>query len=275
MRLVPSSLRRKFGEWLFAARGRKPWTRGYHSAKVSAIESGIQGAFSETRLDSGYGWRIDERVIEYPWMFTRLGDEPSKILDAGSVLNFEYILDQPKLKNKSVFISTLWPEDFCFWNKKVSYVFEDLRESCFRDEYFDVVVCLSTLEHIGLDNTLLYSKELDKRENNPETYLKAISEFKRMLTPGGKLLLTVPFGQYCNHGWLQVFDAAMIDDVVKVFQPSQMTQWYYRYRDNGWTVATQDECKDATLFDFNHSSCYDPDYAASARAVVCLELVRG
>ncbi len=274
MKFISGSLRRKCGEWFYAARGSKPWTRGYHSAKVAAIENGIKGAYSNEGLSSHYGWRIDERVIEYPWMLTRISDGPARILDAGSVLNFEFILEQPKLENKSVFISTLWPENYCFWRKKVSYVYEDLRESCFRDEYFDVVVCLSTLEHIGLDNTFLYSKEPDKRENNPESYLKAISEFRRMLKPGGRLLLSVPFGKYHNHGWLQIFDAEMIEKIKSAFQANHVTEWYFRYNHDGWQMTTQGDCSDATLFDFNNSSGYDPDYAASARAVACLELVR-
>lgn len=274
MKLISDRFRRKLGEWLFALRGSRPWTRGYHSAKATAIENGINGMFSTERLKAGYGWRIDERVIEYPWMFTCIGDDPARILDAGSVLNFDFILAQPKLSNKSVFISTLWPEPLCFWRQKVSYVYEDLRDSCFRDEYFDVIVCLSTLEHIGLDNTLLYSKDPDRRENKPESYLDAIREFRRMLKPGGKLLLSVPYGAFRNHGWLQVFDARMIEKVKHAFQPSQASAWYFRYRENGWHVATPEECSDATLFDLHNAADYDPDYAASARAVVCLELVR-
>jgi len=48
--------------------------------------------------------------------------------------------------------------------KGISYIFEDLRESCFRDDYFDIVVSLSTIEHIGLDNTMRYTHEPDKKK---------------------------------------------------------------------------------------------------------------
>jgi ubiquinone/menaquinone biosynthesis C-methylase UbiE len=41
----------------------------------------------------------------------------------------------------------------------ISYVYGDLRNTILKDQCFDEIVCISTLEHIGMDNTMLYTKD--------------------------------------------------------------------------------------------------------------------
>src|SRR5262245_1909836 len=78
---------------IFILRGMKPWKFGYSSYKRRQIKKYVsQSTFSLDTLPSGYGYRIDERIIEYPWLFSRLLDKPERILDAGSVLNYEYLV---------------------------------------------------------------------------------------------------------------------------------------------------------------------------------------
>ena len=77
-------------------------------------------------------------------------------------------------------------------------MYEDLRASCFRNDYFDRIVSLSTLEHIGMDNTFLYTPDESKRENAPSSYLHAIRELRRILKDGGHLYISVPFGEAKN-----------------------------------------------------------------------------
>jgi len=43
-------------------------------------------------LPDRYGYRLDERAVEYPWLFSRLNIEKRLLLDAGSTLNFQYLL---------------------------------------------------------------------------------------------------------------------------------------------------------------------------------------
>jgi SAM-dependent methyltransferase len=255
--------------------GRRPWSRGYTVHRRRTIESVLAaGRFDPDALPPGYGLRLDERVVEYAWMFSRLPRGGGRLLDAGSVLNFDFLLGQPALAEKTLAISTLAPEPFCFWNRGISYVFEDLRHSGFRDGLFDWVVSLSTVEHIGLDNAMLYSGDAGHRENRPDTYLEAIREFARVLRPGGTLLLSVPYGRHANHGWFQVFDAPMVDALVAAFAPSRSREWIFRYLPEGWVRSNRADAADATYFDIHARRDYDPDFAAASRAVVCLELTR-
>ncbi len=253
----------------------KPWSRGYSEYKMLNIQKMLtEGNFDAAIEKKGYGFRLDERVIEYPWFFSRLPESPGKILDGGSVLNFGYILNQEKLKSKKVFISTLAPEPLCYWFKGVSYVYEDLRDSCFKEGYFDWIASLSTIEHIGLDNTMLYTNDTSKNENVGTSCLAAIEEYQRMLKPGGVLYVSFPFGAHENHGWFQIFDAEMLDKVISAFNPKSYNEFHFRYTPEGWQKSSREGSFGATYFDIHSATGYDADYAAASRAIVCLELVK-
>ena len=267
---------RAFKYAAYVARGKKPFTTGYGVYKEKSIAEVLAaGGFDGNRLRPGYGVGLDERIVEYPWLFSRLPPEPGKLMDAGSALNFDYVLAQPSIQTKQIFISTLAPEKKRqLARPNVSYVYEDLRETCFKDDYFDWVVSLSTLEHIGLDNTRFYTADSSKRENRPDTYLRVVEQLRRVLKPGGVLYLSVPFGRYRNHGWLQVFDAAMVDALREVFTPTACGESHFRYERDGWRVSSREQSRDAIYFDYHESKKHDDDCAAAARAVVCLELVK-
>ena len=273
---LKSILRRpwhRFQRAVYFCTGRKPWAFGYGVHKRLEITRAITNdAFAEAALPPGHGRRLDERVVEYPWFFSRLPKGAGALLDAGSVLNHSFLLDHPRMQAKRLFISTLAPESESFNARAVSYVYEDLRQSCFRDGYFDWIVSLSTVEHIGLDNAMLYSGDAAHREENPGSYLDAIREFRRMLRPGGTLFLSVPFGRHRNHGWFQVFDASMVDTLVAAFGPTRSIETIYQYFPDGWRASDRLAARDATFFDIHERRVPDPDGAAGSRAVVCLEL---
>lgn len=260
---------------LFIANGKKPWSKGYRICKEKKIAEVLEhGDFNPDKLPFGYGFRLDERIVEYPWLMSRLPPNKGTLLDAGSILNFDFILSQNKISTKKVFISTLAPESKSFWRDGISYIYEDLRETCYKDNYFDWIVSISTIEHVGLDNTMIYTTDNSKNENNPNSYLLAIKEFHRVLKPDGVLYISLPFGKRKNHGWLQVFDSEMLDELVDEFSPTSIIEHHFNYEPDGWQVSSREKSKNATYFDIHKQKTYDSDYAAAARAVVCLELVK-
>ncbi len=259
--------------YIFILKGKKPWSFGYNSYKWNVIKKFLeQSLFNDGNLIDNYGFRVDDRIIEYPWFFSKLSKEEGILLDAGSTLNHEIILNHPSMQTKKIYISTLAPEGNCFWSSGISYIFEDLRDCCFKDNYFDWIACISTAEHIGLDNNLLYSPDPTNKENNPNSYLIAINEFYRILKTGGTLYLTLPFGKKINRGWFQVFNSQDIDEIISTFNPSFVIEDHFRYLPYGWEKSSRELSKNATCFDIHQQKKYDSDYAAFARGIVCLEM---
>jgi len=277
----------RFGSFIYCCQGRLPWTLGYGAYRSAYIERLIRHEesleyFQEVReLPDGFGMRLDERVIEYPWAFSKLRTfgEKSRLLDAGSTFNHHMILRHPAIERHNWTILTLAPESKCFWDRGISYIYDDLRSTPLRDGWFDAVFCISVIEHVGMDN-FLYTAERSYRENRPQDYLYAIAEMKRVLRPQGWLFLTVPFGRYENHGWLQQFDTAMLSSLISHFQPQSLRKTFFRYTERGWKLAIEDQCRDLAYFDIHASKFskskqpkrFDSDFAAAARGLACLEL---
>lgn len=259
----------------FLLQGQFPHKRGYHIFKKREVMRFFnKGENFFTTLPTGYGYLLDERVVEYPWFFSRLpSSDPGTLLDAGSVLNFDYILDHPSLQNKQITIATLAPEKKAFWRRGISYLFDDLRSTCLKDDYFDWIVSMSTLEHIGLDNTTYYTGDPSKMESNNDDYLKVVAEMRRILKPGGTLFLSIPFGNYANHGWLQVFDNRMVSRILETFSPTEKTVQYFSYRNRGWETASQEQCSDAIFYDY-HRDGFSRTAPPASEAIICLTLVK-
>jgi SAM-dependent methyltransferase len=272
----------------YIRRGRVPWSPGYlaHRAQVIAEALSDGDLLKSFRcggpLPPGYGLGIDERCIEYPWLLAHLPDGPGNVLDAGSALNHEFILDRPVLQCKVLHILTLAPEANHFRRKGITYLFEDLRDIRIRDAYYDTVACLSTLEHVGFDNTP-YSSDETHREHRPEDFVFAMRELRRVLKSGGSLLLTVPFGVYRDLGTFQQFDRTLLSHAVEEFGATrEVSETFYRYTAEGWNVADADECERCEYVgwitrrpdQWPRPLPVEPDRAAAARAVACVRLLK-
>lgn len=259
--------------------GSVPWSTGYIDQRVAFVKDTLnnpalmQKFIESEQLPTGHGARLDERVVEYPWTLARIPDGAGCILDAGSTLNFDFLAAHPRLREKNLVIYTLAPEGVLNL-PNVSYLYGDLRDTILKDAVFDGVVCISTLEHVGMNNTLLYTADTRFQETDTRAYRTVVAELRRLLKPGGKLLLTVPYGRYENHGWLQQFDAERITDVIAVFGGARTNVTYYRYLPDGWRLAEAEDCADCRYFNIHATQAPAADYAAAARAVACIEMIR-
>lgn len=259
----------------FLRAGNPPWAPGYQIHKEKEVLRAINDSSHDPQaLPSGYGWRLDERIVEYSWFYSNLPKGPGRLLDAGSVLNLYFLLMHPSVREKQTFVSTLAPEAMAAWRDSVSYVFEDFRDTCFRDNYFDWICCLSTLEHVGLDNSMLYTGDDSMKESDEKSHLEFLLQMRRVLKPGGTLFLTVPFGRHENHGWFQVFDSGMADTLIDEFAPSSLEETIYQYLPEGWINSDRVAAKDAIYFDIHKNKDHDPDFAAASRAVICLKMTK-
>lgn len=264
---------------LYFARGRRAWSIGYYTFKKRSISAEIDNAIqSKTRLTAvpgGYGFKLDERVVEYPWVFSRLVQATGqRLLDAGSVLNYGYLLSKDIVAKSDLTIFTLSPEKRNYAREGISYVFGDLRAMYFAPEAFDVVISISTIEHIGLDNSKFHQEKVAFREMRDGTHLNAVEEYKRVLKKGGKCLLTVPFGKQAVKEWYQIFDYTMVQEIISAFDPASYELCFYGYSIDGWSQCDYQELAEADFFDVELESKEAQDGAAGSRGIACLELIK-
>lgn len=149
---------------------------------------------------------MDERPIEMAWTLGRYRGEP-RVLDIG------YAFAEPVWLSA---LTTARPRTLTGLDlverevPGMSAVVADVRRMPFPDRAFDVIFCISTLEHVGADNTRYGSM----KEDDPTGPLAALRELRRVVTRGGRILLTVPCGEqdgddwYASHsaeGWRALF----------------------------------------------------------------------
>lgn len=262
--------------------GQIPWSDGYQLHKEkSIIESlntfGILQKFGDNETLSKYGYRLDERIVEYPWIFNNLKKENCKLLDAGSTFNFKYILEHPLIRNKDLTIFTFAPESPNFNEKRISYVYGDLRDLPFRDKYFDMVISQSTIEHIDMNNSIYgYSNDYNKRiEIKSYEFLYAIKEMVRVLKPLGTLLITFPFGKFENHDFFQQFDDEMLQKLLNEFYlKGNYKTTFYKYLPDGWYSCNESDCSEMISFNPHTNKGKGDDCAAHCRSICCIKFVK-
>ncbi len=264
----------------YHAGGRVPWSPGYLDWRDDEIcralgDPDVLAAIRAGAFPERYGVGLDERIAEYGWLFSRMRPGVETFLDAGSTFNFAHLLETPAVATRRTYIYTYHPESPSFPQKRVSYVYGDLRTLPFRDGYFDEVVCQSTLEHIDMDNSI-YGYTLEPRHAPHERnsgYLAAVSELVRVLRPGGQLLITVPFGAYEDHGFFQQFDGDMLERLLQPLRDAgEVRTQFLRYTPTGWTFASQEACRREQSHNPHTGRGKLDDGAAHCRAVCCVAL---
>jgi SAM-dependent methyltransferase len=260
-----------------------PWSEGYQDFKQQTIEKNINdnsllNQLSNKKLPNNYGFRLDERIVEYAWIFAHLKKEKTIFLDAGSTFNFDYLLNHPIIQNKEKYIYTYYPETPSFYEKRISYIYGDLRELPFKNDYFEEIVCQSTIEHIDMNNSIYgydlapIQKEITQKSYE---YLKVISEIIRVLKPNGTLLLTFPYGKFENHGFFQQLDKEMLDRILEEFAKYGIYQnTFFNYLSTGWVFSTQIDCDNAESYNPHTGNGKKEDGAAHSRAICCINFTK-
>jgi SAM-dependent methyltransferase len=259
--------------------GRIPWTSGYLDYRNKEIISVINNKetidkFKNGIIPNNLGINLDERIVEYLWVFSFLRKGNFKVLDAGSTLNHSFILDHKLISGKDLSILTLAPESQNFNEKGISYIYSDLRDIPFKDNYFDIIISQSTIEHIDMDNSMYgYTSENNSDSKTKSyQYIIAIRELERTLKNKGKLLLTFPYGIFENHGFFQQFDQEMVKRISAFLsKKGNIKMNYFRYLKDGWRFCNKKDCDRSKSFNPHTGTGKGDDGAAHSRSICCIE----
>jgi O-antigen chain-terminating methyltransferase len=175
----------------------------------------------------------DERAVEIPWVLARYAGE-RRVLDVGTAfaepLYVEGLHELGAAELLTVDLSE--PAD----------VVADVRDLPFEDARFDLVLCVSTLEHVGRDNAT-YAVDAPRDDRGDEA---ALRELRRVVAADGRLLVSVPTGVHDDQGW-QVQREPLA--WVELFERSGFLVYedeLYVRDDDGWRTATEPEARAAT-----------------------------
>jgi SAM-dependent methyltransferase len=116
----------------------------------------------------------------------------------------------------------------------------DIRNTTLPESSIDLITCISTLEHIGL------AGRYGIQTADPEGETLAMREMARLLRPGGRLILTVPFGQYAMLPLNRVYTRDRIMEL-KGNLECRVENYYCITPDGQFKAATGQEASTADL----------------------------
>ncbi|MFL6021310.1 MAG: methyltransferase domain-containing protein [Gaiellaceae bacterium] len=191
----------------------------------------------------------DERAIEIAWCLSRYRGEP-RVLDVGyAFADPVYLASLLNLGASSLVGVDLADADV----PQLRGVQADVRDLPFEARSFDVVFCISTIEHVGADNERYGSAT--ERDGMRE----GLSELRRV---GERVLLTVPCGEPEDHGW---------------FVQDEPDAWRARFRQAGFVIF-EDEAYELAPEGWRSAPAFAPagvrygERGPGASAVLCVEL---
>jgi SAM-dependent methyltransferase len=212
-------------------------------ARVRALDEAVAfAAWARRRgerpreLTASAAW--DDRLIELPWALARYGGQ-RRVLDVGYAYAEPAYLAALLDLGAAELVGVDLAESHVPGMRTLR---ADVRKLPFADASFDIIFCISTLEHVGRDNRR-YGYDDNPDERGIET---ALGELRRVLTRHGRLLISVPCGEpqelewYVQRdpdGWRGAFEAGGF---------SVVELEVYEQRAEGWRAASDQPSRPLT-----------------------------
>jgi SAM-dependent methyltransferase len=184
-------------------------------------------------------FRSTERLAEFSFAL-RNTEASESILDVGSgdsVLPFQ-------LASSGNDVTTLDVRSYPLRHPHLRSIVGDAMHLPFRDSTFDCTTCISTLEHVGLG---YYGDPIDDAG-----WMRCASEMIRVLKPGGRLLLTVPFGIPGRNRLQRSFTREMLEQLSGLATLGRIE--FYASLGNVWVPVEYDAAANADSLSFRTSA---------------------
>lgn len=177
-----------------------------------------------------------DRYLEYPWMLKNINIKQGKLLDAGSSNSDLLRAFLPK----TVEIHALNINIVKKKNTDIIFAREDLRKTNYPDNYFDCIICISVLEHVGVHGR--YGSDNDETGD-----YKAVKEMSRILKKDGVLLLTVPYGIRDVLPINKLYNKKRIKELFAGFDIAEQKYKKYNKKYNLWLEVSEEEAAETDM----------------------------
>ncbi len=178
-----------------------------------------------------YGNVISERIVEYTLVVANLKYEPSlrtKILDIGS-----YYSNLPlQLASMGYAVTAIDLADYQLTHPYFKFIKGDITNHPFKKNSFDIVTCVSTLEHIGVG---YYTGDKKNLANDMTT----VNVIHSILKKEGRFLLTVPFGVKTVNSLQRVYDWESLKELLSDFKIEKA--YFYKDQKEKWLKVSKEQ----------------------------------
>jgi len=213
--LEMGQLDRRGADYLNRATG---W-RGFASRAGVYINDPINYVYAPSSVQV---LNINERIAELPFTFGEVAKvpPPARVLDIGSS-------ESPVtlgLATLGYDVLAVDPRGYAFSHPNLSVAAVEAQELDDR-EPFDLVVMLSTIEHVGIGHYV--------EADDDVADLRVMERVAQLVRPGARLVLTTPFGVAAQDEVQRIYDPARLTklldgwdvEVVKILERVSDTQW--------------------------------------------------
>lgn len=177
-----------------------------------------------------------DRYLEYPFALNCLPKVPARVLDVGCAGSFfPLLLAAFGYETYGIDI-----RNYAITNKisipDFKFVRENIISTGFPDSYFDAIIVISAIEHMGLGGRYGIKEDLSADR-------KAVQEMHRILRPGGSLILTFPFGKakilrpYCR-----IYDSKTVDNLIQGLSIDR-NEYFMQDKNGDWYRCTKEEAE--------------------------------
>ncbi len=193
-----------------------------------------RGRDAGMKFFSFVGYRTS-KTVEYEFVMKNISSKGRRILDVGSTGSLLPL----KLAKQGHNVYSIDSREYHERHPNLTFVKGDILKKVFPDDFFDLVVCVSTIEHIGVG---AYG---DPQCEDGDRL--AVKEFGRILKQGGTLLLTAPFsGEYRVLPWMSSYERVYdYDRLQSLFEgwAIQMEKYYIPKKAKNWVKASRKEAE--------------------------------
>jgi hypothetical protein len=191
-----------------------------------------------------------ERVVEIPWALAQL-PQNGVILDVGSC----EAIYLPIIAQPGRVLHCLDPRD-CAAEIPGDAIFyhQSIIGNTLPGNYYDAVLALSTIEHIGLPHY--------DQKPFPDGDTLTLSEIARLLKPAGRAVITVPAGQSKVMSWYRQYSPPDLQRLLAGWQ-ARVTYWGF----NGVEYVLIEEAQVETYDYFDRNNAHQR--AGAIAGIVC------
>jgi len=159
------------------------------NVNIPIVEFNDDGSIKPNMIFHRSWDKLHSRCIEYPFAASMVKPD-LRILDVGSAKADKVWIDWLSGLNCEVYVTDFDEFDNC--PPGLKFIKADVRKLPIEDNYFDIILAVSVIEHIGLEDSQVNAELKPLIDNEGDIY--AIEELSRVLKRSGKLVMTLPFG---------------------------------------------------------------------------------